>query len=81
MEEAYNKNGKKKFKKHGQHFKLTESHGIEQKIIIKVKLCLKLQNKKNRAETNTKVLDMHLWYKAAKKHKKKKLSFRQADLI
>lgn len=49
---------------------ISNSHGIEQNIIIKVKLCLKLQNKK-KTETNTKVLDMHLWYKAAKKLKKK----------
>lgn len=48
--------------KHGQHFQTL----LEQKIIIKVKLCLK-----QKSEANTKVLDMQLWYKAAKKKKEK----------
>lgn len=59
-------------KKHGQHFKL---HVSSKKIIIKVKLCLKLKEikkKKNQLKLTPKVLDMHLWYKAAKKQKNKK---------
>lgn len=54
--------------KHGQHFQTL----LEQKIIIKVKLCLKLRKK---SEANTKVLDMQLWYKAAKKKEGKNEAF------